>query len=150
MQEAIDSSIHAAVVPLATKEVLREAVARLATKEELGQGLSDLREELRRHMDVLAERLHDDVDITLEAIGMSEARLVRDHTETRERLRELIRTEAQHHVGGSKSHEELLEQMRQYIRANASEHAEILKKIEKVRTARAAKLEAKPRKKKAS
>jgi hypothetical protein len=129
---------------------LREAVARLATRDELRQGLSDLPDELRRHMDVRAEQMHDDVDIALEAIGMSDARNIRDHTETRERLRELIRTEAQHHVGGSKSREELRKQVRQLLKDNARDHAEILKKIEKVRAARAVKLEARSRKRKAS
>ena len=163
MREAIDASIQAAVAPLPTRDEMRAAiqaaVAPLATKRELSEAvaplatreqLSDVRDELRRHMQVLAERMHDDVEITLEALGMSDAKNIRDHTETRERLRELIRTEAQHHVGGSRSLEDLRQQVRQSLKDNARDHAEILKKIEKVRAARAAKLEGKPRKGKAS
>jgi len=147
---ATKEELAQAIAPLATKEELAQAVAPLATRDELRQGLSDLRDELRRHMDVWAERIHDDVKMAFDGIRMVDEKHTRNYEDLRQRLVELIRTEAQHHVGTTKRLEELREYWREYVKTHAKEHAEIRKRIEAVSAARAAKLERKPRRRKAS
>lgn len=196
VREAIDTSIKAAVAPLATREEMHEAiqtavaplatreemheaiqaaVAPLATKAELRQGLADLRDELRRHMDVWAEQIGGTAKLAFEGIEMVDEKHGRSYEEVRQRLLDLIRTEAQHHVGCTRSYEELRQRMldlvktesqhhahvsktleehvqywREYINTHARAHAETSKAIEKVR-GRVEKIEAKqPRKRKAS
>jgi alkylhydroperoxidase/carboxymuconolactone decarboxylase family protein YurZ len=62
---ATKEELRAAVAPLATKDELRsaiaDAVAPLATKEEI--------RELRRHMDVLHESQHSDIQLVAEHIA---------------------------------------------------------------------------------
>ena len=153
-REEMHEAIQAAVVPLATREEMHEAiqaaVAPLATREELLRGLADLRDELRRHMDEWAERIHDVVKVAMDGIGMVDEKHSRNIEEARQRLVELIRTEAQHHVGCTRTYDELREDRRDYVKAHAKDHAENVKALEKLR-GRVEKIEAKPpRKRKAS
>jgi hypothetical protein len=166
MHEAIDRSVQAAVAPLATKQELSEAVAKLATKQELSEAvaklatkqelseavatlatkreLTDTRDELVRRMDVLAERLHDEVRFSLEAMGITEDKLTRNHEAVRARLEELIRTEAQHYVAGRKSWEELREYWERRFKEQAGDLAAFRKKVDRIRAAHAAKAGGKP------
>jgi hypothetical protein len=153
MHEAIDRSVQAAVAPLATKQELSEAVAKLATKQELSEAvatlatkreLTDTRDELVRRMDVLAERLHDEVRFSLEAMGITEDKLTRNHEAVRARLEELIRTEAQHYVAGRKSWEELREYWERRFKEQAGDLAAFRKKVDGIRAAHAAKPGGKP------
>ena len=74
---ATKTELHEAIAPLATKEELRvaiaEAIAPLATKVELREVRSELREEMRRegertrrHFDVVAERLEGHIRLIAE------------------------------------------------------------------------------------
>ena len=83
-REEMHSAIAKAVAPLATREEMRsaiaEAVAPLATRGELGavhgelratrdelyRALRDEGEQTRRHFDVVAESLHDDIRLLAE------------------------------------------------------------------------------------
>jgi hypothetical protein len=62
---------------LVTKEELREAVARLATKEELREE----GERTRRHFDVVADRLRDDIRLIAEGHLATEAKFDRQRLE---------------------------------------------------------------------
>jgi hypothetical protein len=95
---ATKDELAAAIAPLATKEELAQAVASLATKDELRQGLRDTRDELRRHMDVWAERIHDEVKIVAEGHVALDGRTARQHEEALERVRRLAETDARQHA----------------------------------------------------
>jgi hypothetical protein len=62
---------------LATKEELRETAARLATKEELREE----GERTRRHFDVVAERMRDDIRLVAEGHLATEAKFDRQRLE---------------------------------------------------------------------
>jgi hypothetical protein len=62
---------------LVTKEELREAVARLATKEELREE----GERTRRHFDVVAERMRDEIRLVAEGHLATEAKFDRQRLE---------------------------------------------------------------------
>jgi hypothetical protein len=64
-QEDLRREIEAATAPLATKEELRRAIEPLATKAEL----LDVRDELRRHMDVTREALQSDIQLIAEHVA---------------------------------------------------------------------------------
>jgi hypothetical protein len=73
---------------LATKEELRDAIAPLATREELGGNVAALRAELReegertrRHFDVVAERMRDDIRLVAEGHLATEAKFDRHRLE---------------------------------------------------------------------
>jgi hypothetical protein len=75
---------------LATKDELRETAARLATKEELREAVAplatkeELREEgerTRRHFDVVAERMRDDIRLVAEGHLATEAKFDRQRLE---------------------------------------------------------------------
>jgi predicted house-cleaning noncanonical NTP pyrophosphatase (MazG superfamily) len=96
-----------AVAKLATKEELADAVAKLATKEELAAAieplatraeLHEVRDELRRHMDVWAERIQDQVQMVAEAYLALDARDARQHADVMEDLRRLAKTDARQHA----------------------------------------------------
>ncbi len=61
-KEQMDSAIAQAVEPLATKEELAAAIAPLATKDELREE----GERTRRHFDVVAEGLRDEIKLLAE------------------------------------------------------------------------------------
>jgi len=150
---ATRQELSQAVAKLATKQELSEAVAKLATKQELSEAvatlatkreLADTRDELCRRMDVLAERLHDEVRFSLEAMGITGDKLTRNHEAVRARLEELIRTEAQHYVAGRKSWEELREYWERRFKEQAGDLAAFRKKVDRIRAAHAAKAGGKP------
>jgi hypothetical protein len=139
----VDTSIREAVAPLATRQDLAdarqeiadarleakrdldEAVARLATKDELRKGLADLRDELRGHMDIWAERIADLVKPVAESTLALEARTDR-------------------------SREEIWAELRRLASTDDRQHADVMKDLERMR-ARLLKAEGKPpRKRKAS
>jgi chromosome segregation ATPase len=60
-KEELRTSIAAAIAPLATKEELAAAVAPLATKHEVWAAIREEGERTRRHVDVVAESLRDDI-----------------------------------------------------------------------------------------
>ena len=83
--------LQAAIEPLATKAELQAAIEPLATKVELQAAIAtaveplatkvELREEgdrTRRHMDIIAESLHDDIRLLAEGHGWGTGRLA-DH-----------------------------------------------------------------------
>jgi hypothetical protein len=57
--------IDRAIEPLATKEELQRAIAPLATRTEL----FEVRDELRRHMDVIREALQSDIQLIAEHVA---------------------------------------------------------------------------------
>jgi len=61
---ATKEELRRAIEPLATKEELRRAIEPLATKAEL----LELRDELRRHMDVQTEALRSDIRLLAEYV----------------------------------------------------------------------------------
>ena len=61
---ATKEELRRAIDPLATKEELRRAIEPLATKAEL----LELRDELRRHMDVQTEALRSDIRLLAEYV----------------------------------------------------------------------------------
>jgi hypothetical protein len=69
-KEELRIAIAEAVAPLATKEELRtaiaEAVAPLATKAEVRSAIAEEGERTRRHFDVVAEGLRDDIRLIAE------------------------------------------------------------------------------------
>jgi hypothetical protein len=72
-KEELRLTIAEAVAPLATKEELRAAIAPLATKEELDDLRRELREEgekSRRHMDVLIEGQRGDIQLLAEHLSI--------------------------------------------------------------------------------
>ena len=80
------ATVEAAIAPLATKQELQAAVALLATKEELQAAIAplatkvEMREEgerTRRHFDVIAESLRDDIRIIAEGHVALDARVTR-------------------------------------------------------------------------
>lgn len=85
VREAIDASIQA-------------AVAKLATREELQQGLQRTAEELCRHMDVWAERIHDEVRLVAESNLALDERDARQHMDALEQLRRVSKTDASQHA----------------------------------------------------
>jgi hypothetical protein len=74
---ATKEELRETVAGLATKEELREAVARLATKEELREE----GERTRRHFDVVAERMRDDIRLVAEGHLATEAKFDRHRLE---------------------------------------------------------------------
>ena len=83
---ATKEELRKAVEPLATKEELRKAVEPLATKEELRKAVEplatkeQLREEgerTRRHFDVIAESLREDIKLIAEGHDALEKRMTR-------------------------------------------------------------------------
>lgn len=92
---ATKEELQAAVAKLATKEELQAAVAKLATKEELAAAIAPLAtraelaaesERMRRHFDVLAERIHDDVRIIAEGHVGLEAKVRRERKDVEQIL----------------------------------------------------------------
>ena len=88
---ATKEELREAVAKLATKEELAEAVAKLATKEELAEAVAKLatKEEVREegersrtHMDVLFERLEAKIQVFAEGHAALEERDARQHAET--------------------------------------------------------------------
>jgi len=71
---ATKDELREAVAKLATKEELTEAVAKLATKEELAEAVRREGEESRTHMDVLFERLEGKVQVFAEGHAALEER----------------------------------------------------------------------------
>ncbi len=80
---------------LATKEELQAAVARLATKEELAAAIAPLAtkaelaaegERTRRHFDVVAERMHEEVRLIAESHVGLEAKVRRERKDVAEIL----------------------------------------------------------------
>jgi hypothetical protein len=69
--------LREAAARLATKEELREAAARLATKEELREE----GERTRRHFDVVAERMRDEIRLVAEGHLATEAKFDRQRLE---------------------------------------------------------------------
>jgi methionine aminopeptidase len=63
-KEDLRRAIERAVEPLATKEALQRAIEPLATKAEL----LEMRDELRRHMDVQTEALRSDIRLLAEYV----------------------------------------------------------------------------------
>lgn len=82
---ATKAELAAAVEPLATRaemhEAIRKAVEPLATRAELYAIVKEEGERSRRHMDIIAERLSDDIRLLAEGHGWVADRLA-DH-ETR-------------------------------------------------------------------
>jgi hypothetical protein len=74
---ATREELRETVARLATREELREAVARLATKEELREE----GERTRRHFDVVAERMRDDIRLVAEGHLATEAKFDRQRLE---------------------------------------------------------------------
>jgi hypothetical protein len=79
------------VAPLATKDELREAVAKLATKEELREAVAtlatkgELREEgerSRRYMLMLFEDMRSEIRLFADAHGLLDRRDAQQHRET--------------------------------------------------------------------
>jgi hypothetical protein len=63
-KEDLRRELQAAIAPLATKEELRRAIEPLATKAEL----HEVRDELRRHMDIGFEALRSDIELLAEHV----------------------------------------------------------------------------------
>ena len=81
-KEELRLAIAAAVAPLATKEELRLAIAPLATRQELDEKAAELLHEIReegqrsrRHMDVLIEGQHGDIQLIAEHLSVVMSRL---------------------------------------------------------------------------
>ena len=83
---ATKEELAEAVAKLATKEELAEAVAKLATKEELAEAVRREGEESRTHMDVLFERLEGKIQVFAEGHAALEERDARQHAETLQAL----------------------------------------------------------------
>ena len=90
-KEELRSVVDAAIAPLATKDELRDAVAKLATKEELRDAVAKLatKEELReegersrRYMLMLVEEVRADIRLFADAYGLLDRRDAQQHTET--------------------------------------------------------------------
>jgi len=74
----VRSAVDAAIAPLATKDELRDAVAKLATKEELREE----GERSRRYMLMLVEEVRSDIRLFADAYGLLDRRDAQQHTET--------------------------------------------------------------------
>lgn len=75
-----EEKLQAAIAPLATKEELRAAIAPLATRDYVAEEGA----RTRRHFDVVAERMRDDIKLVAEG----HAALRRHATETDRTLKE--------------------------------------------------------------
>jgi hypothetical protein len=87
----VDGAISAAVAPLATKAELHSAIADtiapLATKADL----RDFEERLRRHLDVVAESLRDDIRLIAENLALLGQRMEQGFAEVRRDISHLDR-----------------------------------------------------------
>lgn len=145
IREMIDTSIQAAVAPLPTRaemhEVIQAAVAPLATKEELRH----VRDELRRHMDVIAESFRDKVRLVAEGTAASEERATRRFEEVMEKVRQLA-TEYDGRFGdvfdelrrrngpSTKTYDAVMAQLEQRLAEHEKEQAAFSKDLERVDT----------------
>ena len=108
-RDELRSAIQEAVAPLATKEELREAVAGLATKEELREAVAGLatKEEVRAegeltraHFNAVAERLEEQIRLVAEGLLALTRQFEEFKAETNARFaemdRRLVRLEARY------------------------------------------------------
>ena len=99
-KDDLRSAIQEAVAPLATKEELREAVAELATKEELREAVAGLatKEEVRAegeltraHFNAVAERLEEQIRLVAEGLLALTRQFEEFKAETNARFAEMDR-----------------------------------------------------------
>jgi hypothetical protein len=116
----------------------------------LREGLTDLRDELRRHIDVRTEQIEERVKLAFEASQIVDEKHSRNFDELRQSLVEFRRTEAQHHAAMMRNFDELRGYFRDYITLHAREHVKIAKSLDNLR-GRVEKIEGRPpRKRKTS
>ena len=66
---ATRAELRAAIKPLATRAELRAAIEPLATRAELRAAIAESEERMRRHFDVVAESLRDDIRLIAEGLA---------------------------------------------------------------------------------
>ena len=66
---ATKADLEAAIEPLATRAELRAAIEPLATRAELHAAIAESEERMRRHFDVVAESLRDDIRLIAEGLA---------------------------------------------------------------------------------
>ena len=66
---ATKADLEAAIEPLATRAELRAAIEPLATRTELHAAIAESEERMRRHFDVVAESLRDDIRLIAEGLA---------------------------------------------------------------------------------
>ena len=66
---ATRAELRAAIEPLATRAELRAAIEPLATRAELRAAIAESEERMRRHFDVVAESLRDDIRLIAEGLA---------------------------------------------------------------------------------
>ena len=65
----LEAAIAGAIEPLATRAELRAAIEPLATRAELRAAIAESEERMRRHFDVVAESLRDDIRLIAEGLA---------------------------------------------------------------------------------
>ena len=69
LEATIAGAIAGAIEPLATRAELRAAIEPLATRAELRAAIAESEERMRRHFDVVAESLRDDIRLIAEGLA---------------------------------------------------------------------------------
>ena len=89
---ATRAELEAAIAPLATRAELEAAIAPLATRAEVREE----GERTRRHFDIVAERLRDDIRLIAEAQVAADAKIDRHHREHLQLAQRVTTLEMQH------------------------------------------------------
>lgn len=145
MRAAIDGAIQTAVAPLPTRDemhaAIQAAVAPLATKDEL----RNVRDELRTHMDVIAESFRHEVRLVADtAVGVGE-RAARDYQEVMEKVRRLaaesdvkyadVMTELRRRLGREpRPYAEVMAEVRKLLEALRKDQAGLVKDVKRIDT----------------